>query len=105
MKKPFEEHLYRKISTNDLIIFSLYSAKSSSFEDLIKECFTLFPAVFSFSSISKWPDARKLDRPLRTLRSKKLISGDPGTSFSLTKAGKKRAEEIAGYFRQKRLKL
>ena len=108
-KKAFEEHLYRKFSVNDLIIFSLFSLKEEkekrNFEELVKKCFTLFPAAFSFSNFSKWPDARKLDRPLRSLRKKKLIAGSPQTSFSLTPSGRKKAEEIAKDFRQGRLKL
>jgi len=107
--KAFEEHLYRKFSINDLIIFSLYSLEERknkcNFEELVKGCFVLFPAAFSFSNFSKWPDARKLDRPLRSLRNKKLIAGDPKTTFSLTKAGRKKAGEIAKDFRQGRLKL
>lgn len=96
----------KKESFNDLIIFCIYSAGSKcSFEELIKECFDSFPEYFSFPKIKKWPDSRKLDRPLRTLRKKKLITGSPKTSFSLTKLGRKTAEEIAKIFRQEKLKI
>jgi len=108
-KKKFIEELYKKISLNELILFSIYSVtmkkEKCAFERLIKECFVLFPASFSFSGISKWPDSRKLDRSLRTLRNKRLISGDPKTVFSLTKLGRKTAEEVAKTFRQRKLKL
>ncbi len=105
-KKSFEESLYKKFSIGDLIVFSVYSlGKKAEFEQLVKECFTLFPAAFSFKSLSEWPDSRKLDRSLRSLRKEKLIKGDPQTSFSLTKAGEKKAERIAQDFRQGRLKL
>ncbi|MFH1036464.1 MAG: hypothetical protein V1756_00135 [Patescibacteria group bacterium] len=90
-----------------IILFSIYSVISDKgkcdFERLVKECFTLSPEVFSFSKYPKWPDARKLDRPLRTLRQRKLIKGDPKTFFSLTKSGKIAAEEIARNFRQRKL--
>ena len=108
-KNRFIEELYKKISLNELILFSIYSVtmkkEKCTFERLIKECFVLFPASFSFSGISKWPDSRKLDRSLRTLRRKKLITGDPKTFFSITKFGRKTAEEVAKTFRQRKLKL
>ena len=95
-----------KKSLNDLIIFCIYSlGKKCSFEELVKECFSLFPESFSFSRTKKWPDSRKLDRPLRILRKKKLIIGDPKTVFSLTKFGRKTAEEIAKTFQQGKLEL
>jgi len=104
-----EEELYKKVSTNDLILFSIYSVMAKkekrTFERLVKECFILFPKSFSFSRISKWPDSRKLDRPLRTLRKRRLITGDPKSFFSLTKLGRKTAEETAKVFRQRKLKL
>jgi len=90
-----------------LILFSIYSVISNrercSFERLIKECFSLFPEIFCFSKYYQWPDSRKLDRPLRTLRQRKLIKGDPKNYFSLTKTGQKIAEEIAKTFRQRKL--
>lgn len=108
-KKSFDEEIYRRISINDLILFSVYSLldkeNKCTFEGLVKECFALFPKSFSFSKFPEWPDSRKLDRPLRSLRKKKLISGGPKTFFSLTKTGKKTAGEIAKVFRQRKLKL
>jgi len=107
MRKLFDEELYKKRSINELILFTIYSiignGEKCTFERLIKECFTSFPKAFSFSQYPQWPDSRKLDRPLRTLRKRKLIIGDPKTSFSLTKLGKKVAEEIVKTFRQRKL--
>jgi len=110
MKKiSFDEQLYKNKSITDLILYSIYliseKKEKCTFEKLVKECFTSFPKAFCFSTHSKWPDARKLDRPLRTLRKRKLITGNPKTIFSLTKQGQKLAEEIAKSFKQKRLKL
>jgi len=107
MKKPFDMVSYQKARITDLILFGINSIienkEKCTFERLIKECFALFPETFSFSKYPKWPDARKLDRPLRTLRKRKLITGDPKTYFSLTKPGKKMAEEITKTFRQRKL--
>jgi len=108
-KKTIHEVLYKRVSIHNLIIFSIYSVNSKkekcTFETLVKECFILFPGSFSFSKIKKWPDARKLDRSLRTLRIKKMITGNPKSIFSLTKQGKRIAEETGKTFRQRRLGL
>jgi len=107
MKKCFDEESYKNRSINNLILFSIYSVienkEKCTFERLVKECFTLFPKTFSFSKYSQWPDSRKLDRPLRSLRRKGLILGGPKTAFSLTKSGKKIVEEIIKTFRQRKL--
>lgn len=96
-----------KVPISDLILFSIYSVISGKgkcdFERLVKECFTLFPKTFSFPKYSQLPDSRKIDRPLRTLRKRRLIKGDPKTFFTLTKNGQKIAEEIATTFRQRKL--
>jgi hypothetical protein len=106
-KKPFDEQIYKEIAINNLIILSIYliiqEGKGCTFEELVKTCFSLFPKTFALSKYPKWPDARKLDRPLRTLREKDLISGSPQNTFSLTKKGKKIALELAKIFRQKKL--
>lgn len=95
-----------KKSLNDLILFCLYSAGNKcTFEELVKECFNSFPEYFSFPKIKNWPDSRKLDRPLRMFRKRKLITGNPKSFFSLTKLGRKTAGEIAKIFRQGKLKL
>ncbi len=103
----YNEEVYKKIPLAHLIIFGIYSVsetnKKCTFERLVKECFTLFPQSFGFSENPEWPDSRKLDRPLRMLKNKKLITGDPQSSFFLTGAGKKLAGEIAKNFRQKKL--
>ena len=96
-----------KHSINELILFVIYSlgesSKKCTFQELIKECFSLFPKEFCFSKHPQWPDARKLDRPLRTLRKRKLITGTPQTSFTLTSSGKKLTQGIARTFRQRKL--
>jgi len=102
-----DEQLYNKIPVNHLILFAIHlvsdEKKDCSFEKLTEKCFTLFPRVFYLQGYSKWPDTRKLDRPLRTLRKRKLITGNPQASFSLTKKGKNIAQEIAKLFSQTKL--
>lgn len=106
-KGSFDEIIYKKIGINQLILFCVYSVnlnhEECTFERLIKECFILFPKAFSFPKYAQWPDSRKLDRPLRSLRNKKLVKGDPGNFFTLTKNGAKEAKELAKALTQKKL--
>lgn len=102
-----QEFIYKKISILDLILLSLYllsfKKKEVRFEELVVESFNNFPKVFNLRGFLEYPDSRKLDRPLRSLRSKKLIKGDPRKFFSLTNIGKKKAQEILKRFYQKTL--
>jgi len=96
-----------KTSVIDIILFCIHSIvlnnEKCSFERLIKECFTLFPDTLKLKRYPIWPDSRKLDRPLRTLRNEKLVIGDLKTYFILTKEGEKKAAEIEKTLRQGKL--
>lgn len=106
-KVAFDEEIYKRLGINNLILFGIYSLtskqKKCTFEKLMKECFTLFPRAFSFPQFSQWPDARKLDRPLRFLRKRKLIKGDPKTFFSLTELGERTVKDVVRFLTQKKL--
>jgi hypothetical protein len=108
-KRRLDKELYKKLGINELILFCVRSIiknkEKCTFQRLVKESFVLFPEVFGFSDFPQWPDSRKLDRPLRILRKRKLITGSPKTFFSLTKSGNKIAEETAKTFRQRKLNL
>lgn len=108
-KKIFDEELYKKASINSLIVFCIYSVvkkkEKCTFEKLVQRCFYFFPKTFSFPYLPKWPDSRKFDRSLRGLRKNKLITGQPQKFFSLTKIGKKLAEDIAKTFGQRKLRI
>lgn len=106
-KKTNKKLAFDKSTVNDLILFSIYSVVTNNeictFDRLLKECFTLFPEPFGFARYPIWPDARKLDRPLRGLREEKLIKGDPRTEFFLTQAGKEKAAIVAKILKQGKL--
>ncbi len=106
-KGTFDEEIYKRLGINNLILFGIYSVtskqKKCTFEKLMKECFTLFPKAFNFLKLSQWPDARKLDRPLRFLRKRKLIKGNPKTVFSLTELGEKTVKDVVRFLTQKKL--
>ena len=107
MKTFSDKEQYKNLGINELILSAIYSTvnrgEKCTFERLVKESFNLFPEAFCFSKNPEWPDSRKLDRPIRTLRKRKLITGDPKTSFFLTKLGKKIAIETSKSFRQRKL--
>ncbi|MEK7658584.1 MAG: hypothetical protein AAB352_01835 [Patescibacteria group bacterium] len=94
-------------SVNDLILFCIYYIISNneecSFDRLVKECFILFPDAIKFQRYPVWPDSRKLDRPLRSLRNEGFIIGDPTTIFMLTKNGEAKALSVAKALRQGKL--
>lgn len=94
----FEPRIYTRFTLNDLILASIYLIKSKgdvcTLERLVAECFYNFPKVFSFKRYPLWPDAVKFDRPLRTLREKGLIVGNPRDKFALNKYGEARAIDI-----------
>ena len=109
MKKSRAEEIYKSIAISDLILASLYNLenlkKDIGFEKILSECLNLFPEKFNFSNNPKWPDARKIDRPLRALKKEKMVSFEPEKRFSLTLSGRKKALEVVNLLRQKRLKL
>lgn len=84
----------RVYSLEDLILIGLDTVvkkkKKCSYGDLISELFLKFPNIFSITDYPKWPDTLKLDRPLRSLRSDRLITGSPITFYSLTPLGKEK---------------
>ncbi|MFH1451040.1 MAG: hypothetical protein ABIF89_00300 [bacterium] len=110
-KKPTKANVLSRMDKpiNSLIIFSIFLVserqEKCTFERLLAECFHWWPNVFSFAAYPEWPDARKLDRPLRFLRDEKIISGGPKSFFVLTKEGQKIGAEIAKTFRQGKLKI
>lgn len=81
-----------------LILISIDSIlnkkKKCSFGNLVKECFSFFPESFSLTEFPKWPDTLKLDRPLRKLKEKGYIKGNPNTYIRLTKFGESVVEEL-----------
>ena len=107
MQKKINKNKSSVFTANDLILFCIYSIilnnEQCSFDRLVKECFVLFPDSIKFNRYPVWPDSRKLDRPLRSLRNEKLIIGDPKTIFMLTKDGEARALNIAKTLRQGKL--
>lgn len=101
INKNVESYLateYEKMSLSDLILISIYfilkNKETCTFERLVAECFQRFPNLFSFKRYPQWPDATKLDRPLRSLRKYGFIVGKPTDKFELTDFGRAKIESI-----------
>ncbi len=92
---------------NNLILYAIFSLSNKRekcfFENITKECFTLFPETFSLFRYPKWPDARKIDRPLRKLKQKGIIKKDRDSYYSFTKKGEKRIKEVVATLKQGKL--
>lgn len=90
---------YTQFSLEELILVAVYSVRSRNedctFERLVSECFSLFPEKFSFSRYPQWPDSLKLDRPLRDLHVRKLLTGNRTVSFNLSPIGIKFCAKIS----------
>lgn len=82
----------------DLILISIdeviKTKKKCSFGDVVYEVFTKYPKHFCIPDYPNWPDTLKLDRKLRNLRSDRLITGSPGTFYTLTRLGKEKLREL-----------
>ncbi len=95
-------------SIDSLILLGLLGLsegkKKASFEDLVIESFNSFPELFSLGS-HNLPDSRKLDRPIRSLKSDKMINQGSDGKLSLTKIGEARAREISRSLGQKKLNI
>jgi hypothetical protein len=93
------------MSYDQLILVCLYRLfqrkEEAEFENLLEECFQQFPKKFVFSNHS-WPDARKLDRPLRHLQESGFVFQDD-SRFFLTKKGKTQGEKIIKKLYQEKL--
>ncbi len=96
MVKELKIKIGEETTIHDLLILSISilnkNNKRANFENILKKCFNLSPEIISFEE-NNWPDARKIDRPLRGLRNKKLLKKNENNCFELTKKGKKRSSE------------
>jgi len=96
------------VSINHLILLVIWNfsekKEKCTFEKLTKECFETFPESFSLGNYPL-PDSRKLDRPIRLLKSKKMVKPASGSGLVPTKKGEAKAREINRVFSQEKLKL
>ncbi len=83
---------YLDISYDDLVVYSLFILQKreqhATFENLVYQCFTLFPKRFQLPGYSSWPDASLIERSwLRCRTDKGLMHGSKSKGFTLTQKG------------------
>lgn len=95
----------KKINIDQLLLFSLSElitdSRQTTFENLVAECFRLFPDEFSLKGfINKYPDSSRVDKSWRRCRTdKKWISGSVAHGFSITPLGEKEVAKIKKSFK------
>lgn len=90
----------KKMNIDQLLLFSLSelikNSRQATFENLVAECFRLFPNEFSLKGfINKYPDSSRVDKSWRRCRTdKRWISGSVAHGFSITPLGEKEVTKI-----------
>lgn len=93
--------IYIDLSYDDLVVYALHSiidqGKDPSFENLVVECFILFPKKFGLPGFTDiYPDSAQVNKSwLRCRTDKGLISGSKAQGFQLTDRGLNLAKEIS----------
>jgi len=93
MEKVFAPTIYKEIPYDDLAVFALFSVVKKkldpTFENLVVECYVLFPERFGLSGYTKkYPDSAQVEKSwLRCRTDKNLITGDRARGFELTARG------------------
>ena len=87
-----KEAAYMKIGLDDLVTYAVFSlkekGKEATFENLVVECYSLFPKRFSLVGYPMYPDSALVNKSwLRCRTDKRLIDGSAAKGFKLTPAG------------------
>jgi hypothetical protein len=90
--KGFDERVYTRIGLDDLVTFGVFSlkekGKEATFENLVVECFGLFPKRFGLVGYPMYPDSALVNKSwLRCRTDKHLIDGSAAKGFRLTPIG------------------
>lgn len=90
----------KKLNIDQLLLFSLFKlvneGKQTTFENLVAECFKLFPNDFGLKGFTKkYPDSSRVDKTWRRCRTdRKWISGSVAHGFTITSLGRKELDKI-----------
>ncbi len=100
----FVPNLYRDISLDELVTYSIFilleESKEATFENIVAKCFELFPEKFSLVGYPQWPDSTRVTKSwLRCRTDFKYIKGTVKSGFKLTSKGLEVIERV-----QRRLK-
>lgn len=98
--QKFQPENYLGVNYDDLLVYALHSlekgGKIGTFENLVAECFQLFPRRFSLPGHLNWPDASLVEKSwVRCRTDKGWLRGNKATGFGLTDTGKDRAFTVS----------
>ena len=96
--KPFQPDLYERIPLSDLVLYSIFSLQNqqieTNFENIVVECFELFPKKFSMQCYSEYPDPNRVRRELQRMDGRgfqvgedQYVDGNLKTSYKFTDKG------------------
>ncbi|MBK9600400.1 MAG: hypothetical protein IPO36_00925 [Anaerolineales bacterium] len=95
----FDHAIYSKISSINLIIYSVHYLLEHGIEvrmeDVVFGCFLLFPHKFGLKKYSRWPDSAVVSRRVSDCRGKGYIAANTDFGFKLTVKGIRVAERVA----------
>ena len=95
----FDHAIYSKISSINLIIYSVHYLLEHGIEvrmeDVVFGCFLLFPHKFGLKKYSRWPDSAVVRRRVSDCRGKGYIAANTDFGFKLTVKGIRVAERVA----------
>lgn len=89
---------YLLISYDDLLMYALYKLQEkkghTTFENLVKESFFLFPKRFQLPGYSNWPDSSLTEKTWLRCRYNGFMRGSKSKGFTLTQKGMQLAEKV-----------
>ena len=98
-KWNFAPAKYLDVSQDHLVVVALWlllrDGKQASFENLVAEAFTSFPARFQLEGYPEWPNAHVVGKAwVRCRTDKKWLTGSASEGFSLTPLGEQIARKV-----------
>lgn len=98
-KRRFDAAKYSAFSQDHLVVLALWflrqDRKQASFENLVAESFTSFPARFHLEGYPDWPNAHVVGKAwVRCRTDKKWLTGSASEGFALTPLGEKTALKV-----------
>ena len=98
-KVKWDEKAYLSFSQDELLVVALALLQTEerkvSFEELVAQCFRLFPKKFELQGYPQWPNAGIVNKSwLRCRSDKKFVRGNVAEGFALTPKGVEAAKKI-----------
>jgi hypothetical protein len=104
--KAFLEEIYKNVPLWELALYSIYSLQEqnveTNFENIVVECFELFPKKFSLQSYPEFPDTNRVRRELQRIEGStfqmkgfdQLLEGNLKTTYKFTDKGMEKLAKV-----------